>query len=133
MSTLDIDIPIIVENIDGLTKQFNVISITLGEPNETDGRRTFSITPEVFMNEYREYINPLQIEINRLMAENKRLKDKMKVDRKPRRTLSSGEITDIKADILSGGNNTDISKEYQVSDSSISKIRISMRKEGKDV
>ena len=130
---LDIDIPTIVEHKTNLFNQFDVVSITLSEPNETDGRRTFSITPEVFMEEYREYINPMQLEINRLLAENKKLKDQLKPLRKPRRRLSDGEVKEVEEHILEGSNNLDLAKEYQVSDSTISKIRIRLRKSGRDV
>ena len=130
---LDIDIPIIVEQKTNLFNQFDVVSITLSEPNETDGRRTFSITPAVFMKEYREYINPMQLEINRLLAENKKLKDQLKPLRKPRRRLSDGEVKEVEEHILEGSNNLDLAKEYQVSDSTISKIRIRLRKSGRDV
>jgi len=130
---LDIDIPTVVEHKTNLFNQFDVVSITLSEPNETDGRRTFSITPEVFMEEYREYINPMQLEINRLLAENKKLKEKLKPVRKTRKRLTTGEKTDIRKDILAGANNLSIAKEYDCSDTVISKMRCELRRAGEDV
>jgi len=127
METLfDIDIPTIVEHKTNLFNQFDVVSIIL---MDLEGKNEFSITPAVFMKEYREYINPMQLEINRLLAENKKLKEQLKPLRKPRRRLLAGELEEIKKLLETGATNPEIATEYKVSPSTISKIRSDLRKE----
>ena len=88
---------------------------------------------QLFIQKFKEYIDPKQIEINRLLAENKKLKEQLKPLRKTRRRLLPGEITEIKELIRKGNSNLKLASEYQVSDSTISKLRIQMRREGEEV
>jgi len=108
------------------------VELTPSMHNREEGK-TINVSYPVFIDEYVEYIDPKDVEIARLSAEIQKLKDKAKKPRKTRKRLLPGEIKDIKADIIAGSNNMDIAREYEVSDSSISKYRIELRKEGKDV
>lgn len=105
-----------------------VISLTL---EFKDGRQDIEYTN--FLEHYSEYVSPQQVEINRLNAEVAKLKEQLKPFRKKRRKLLDGEIEEIKKLILAGSGNTELATEYQVSDSTISKFRIVLRKAGEDV
>ena len=86
-----------------------------------------------FVENYDEYIDPLQLRVNALEAELKALKEKHKQPRKTRRKLTAGEQREVRELIIKGEGNTPIATEYDCSDSAISRYRIEMRKEGLDV
>lgn len=126
----NIEIPLEVQDTE-TQERFTVVAIKIA--NVTDVSISKNIEVETFCNNYREYIDPRQIEINRLNAEVKKLKEQLKPLRKKRRTLSAGEIIEVRELIVNGESNQTIAKEYQCSDSAVSRHRIEMRKEGKDV
>ncbi len=123
----DIEIPKMV--IDKSDKISRIASIGI----RADKEELIAISLDNFLENYTEYIDPKQMEINRLLKENKALKEKLKKPRKIRRKLLPGEIVEIRELILKGEGNTPIAEEYKIGDSTISKIRCEMRKEGKEV
>ncbi len=122
-----LEIPEMVMNTDGVVCRVSSVGIV---PNGGDLQ---AITLSNFLEHYIEYINPQQLEINRLLKENKQLREKLKPHRKPRRKLLPGEIVEIRELIIKGEGNTPIAEEYKVGDSTISKIRCEMRKRGAEV
>lgn len=90
---------------------------------DTKTGTTHTIDIAIFAYDYEEYIDPKDLEIQRLLAENKKLKDRLKPERKKRRVLTPGEIKEIKELIDKGESNPVIAKEYGSSDSTISRIR----------
>lgn len=100
-----------------------VVSITLNEKNDK-----YDIPYENFIKTYENYLDPRDVEIKRLRA----LVDKLRKGtkkRKTRKVLSPGEWKEIDELIIIGkASNIDIAKEYEVSDSGISKRRRQIEK-----
>lgn len=86
-----------------------------------------------FNETIEEYVDPRDVEIERLNKVIADLKMRKKKPRKMRKRLTFGEIAEIKELILKGESNTAIGNEYNVSDSTVSRFRIEMRKGGHDV
>ena len=99
----------------------------------SDGTEGHDIKLENFLETYTEYVDPKDFEIARLKQELADLKAKHKQPRRARRKLTKGEIKEIEEHIRLGEGNTPIAKEYDVSDTTVSKIRVRMRKGGEDV
>jgi len=121
----------VISDVGGGRYLVTQVELTPSMHNRT-ASATMTVAYSVFIDEYSEYIDPKDIEIDRLNREIQKLKEKKK-PRKKRRMLSSGEIKEIRELILKGEGNTSLGIEYQISDSAISKIRVAMRKEGQDV
>lgn len=88
---------------------------------------------ENFVSAYTEYVDPLELEIQRLNTEIKKLKVQLKPFRRPRKQLSAGEISEIRELITRGEGNGTLATEYECSTSRISRIRTEMKKENKIV
>jgi len=125
---LDLDLPELVEDKNG--EIYFVDAVKLSNRDTAD---FILVDKDAFLQTYTEYVNPMQLEINRLTEENKKLKEQLKPLRKPRRKLSKGEILEIEELISKGETNRPIAKEYDISETAISKIRVRMRKGGEDV
>ena len=124
-----IDLPKEVINGNGVRHQ--VLAITL--KNMEAPAETFNVQLPLFIDSYKEYHDPKDVRIRALEDELIALKLKHKPARKKRRKLLDGEIKDIKTDIRAGLGNTEIGKEYDCSDSTVSRIRLELRKDGEDV
>ena len=131
MSTdlIEIDLPLEVIGTSGMERAI-VVSVNLQFNDEVQ-----AILYENFIKDYREYMDPKQIEINRLnkVIEDLKLKAKKTRVSKPRRTLTPLERQEIRQLIENGESNTPIAIQYGVGDSTVSKIRCEMRKAGEDV
>ena len=123
-----IDLPRIV-----IDQNFTIVTVT--EVIVLDKKSGASSTVEYtnFIDSYEEYHDPKDIRIRALEDELKALKEKHKPVRKKRRKLLDGEITEIKELIRKGQGNTEIGKEYDCSDSTVSRFRLELRKAGEDV
>ena len=108
-------------------ERFTVISITIVD-NKENGH---TIDLNNFMDSFIEYIDPKDLKIQMLEEEIRKLKEKHKPVRKKKRTLLPGEVKEIKELLFKGESNIDIAKEYDVSDSTVSRIRVELKKEGK--
>ena len=124
-----IELPLIVTNSSGETSQVLGVDLKIIGNNE----EPFMVQTESFLNTYEEYIDPKELRIKQLEKQLEELKAKHKKPRQSRKRLLPGEKLEIRELILKGEPNLSIAKEYEVSDSTISKIRIDMRKEGKEV
>ena len=122
-----IDLPQYVTDMNGVIGEITGIIVS----NEENG--DYQVEYPSFLEAYKEYIDPKDIRIKALEDELIALKLKQKPERKKRRKLLDGEIKDIKTDIRAGLGNTEIGKEYDCSDSTISRIRLELRKAGEDV
>ena len=85
-----------------------------------------------FIDTYQNYVDPKDAEIARLKTIIDELKNPIKT-RKTRTRLQPDEWKEVKDLIRKGISNTDISREYGISDSSVSKKRTEMRKFGEKV
>jgi len=103
-----------------------VDAITLRLSFEPTEERVISY--DTFVKNYDEYINPKDLRIRALEEELRALKLKHKPARKTRRVLLDGELVEIKELINQGIGNTEIGKEYGCSDSTISRIRVAMKR-----
>ena len=123
---MSVDLNKLVEREDGVVME--VVSI------EVKNATTASICVDYdeFIDEYTNYIDPKDAEINRLKAIINELKNPH-TERKSRKRLIEGEWREVKELIRKGVSNTDIAAEYDISDSSVSKKRIEMRKMGEKV
>lgn len=88
------------------------------------------IDRENFNEKWDEYIDPRDLEIQRLLKELEALKLKHKPVRKKKRSLNTGERAEVRQLISRGESNTTIAQEYDISDSAVSRIRKGMVKEG---
>jgi len=113
-----IDLKQIVVDRDG--NKLTIVGIVLHDKDNKPNNLSFS----AFVDSFTEYVDPKDIEIERLNKVIANLKLKGKKPRKVRRKLLPGELIEIKELIDKGEGNTAISKEYDCSDSTISRIRI---------
>lgn len=117
-----IELPEQVISIDG--KRCQVITVQLRHKEEY-----VDIEYTNFLSNYKEYVDPLQIEIDRLNKVIEAMKAKNKKPRgpyKPRRILTPIERAEVYNLILSGESNTAIAEQYGCSDSTVSKLRKTM-------
>lgn len=112
-------------------KRYVIVGLTL-RPHT--GGETLSVPYENFVEAYDEYVDPKDLEIqrlNRIIEELKNGKDNS--TRKGRIMLSNEQWEEVKDLIRKGVRNIDIAAEYGISDSAISKRRTEMRNAGEDV
>lgn len=93
---------------------------------------TISVPYINFIEKYENYVDPKDAEIARLKAIIDELKNPQKQKVRRKRLLPE-EWKEVQELIRKGVSNTDIANEYKISDSSVSKKRIEMRKFGENV
>ena len=125
--TEQLDIPREVVNNENV--RHTVMSVML-KPKDGEA---FKIAIDLFNKRYVEYVDPKDLEIQRLKQELSALKEKHKPVRKKKRTLTKGELLEVEELISRGEDNTSLATQYDMSDSAISRIRLRMRKAGEDV
>jgi len=101
--------------------------------NITDGEESHDIKLDNFLETYEEYVDPKDVEIARLNQQIADLKVKGRKHKKPRRMLTKDERLEIEVLISNGETNRPIATQYDISETTISKIRVAMRKGGEDV
>jgi len=108
---------------------YKVVAIAL---LPSHGGDDFNIEFNRFIGSYENYIDPKDAEIERLKAIINELKNPTK-PKSTRKHLSEGEWKEIVELIRKGVSNIEIAAEYGISDSGVSKRRVSMRKMGERV
>lgn len=106
-----------------------VVSVTV-VPLVIGGKGTeqHDIKLDNFLETYTEYVDPKDLEIARLLKQLADLKAKHKPARKKKRTLTALERAEVRTLIANGENNTAIATQYDISDSSVSRMRKTMEK-----
>lgn len=94
---------------------------------------TVTIPFDKFIEAYEEYIDPRDLEIEKLNKLIKELQEEKKAQKKPRRRLTKEEWKEIDELIRKGIRNIDIAAEYGISDTGVSKRRTDLRKAGEAV
>ena len=118
-----IDLKQIVHKDDGINVYIKGIEVEDG-----------SIVPyTTFIGLYTEYIDPKDVEIQRLREEVAKLKEKAKKPRVTRRVILPGEKKEMIELIRKGESNTAIATEYKLSETVVSRYRVELRKAGEEV
>ena len=108
---------------------YEVLEVSLRDMNTNE---VVAVKFDSFLLNYSEYVDPKDLEIERL----KQIIKDLENGAKPKHTktrLTDDEWLDVENDIRNGGRNIDIARTYGISDSSVSKKRIAMRKLGEKV
>ncbi len=118
-----IELPKQVKDSNG--EVYDLVSITVKNNDKTN-----AVPRDNFLAQYTEFLDPKDLEIERLMNIIKELE----TPKKPtKRRLLKGEWKEIEELIRKGEGNTQIANEYGISDSAVSKRRTEMRNNGEEV
>ena len=107
--------------------------LTLVSLSMADKSGTVEYKLEDFNKKFEEYIDPKDLEIQRLRNELAAMKEKHKPVRKKKKTLTKMERLEVEQLIANGEGNPAIATQYDMSESAVSRIRIRMQKAGEDV